>query len=219
MSTVPKTIADRLAFYEQHAPVWAAAATTIGLSVTQVTALAALVNDARVAFDDAQAARNASKAATVLQANAMSTLSDFGADLIKTIRAYAETNNNPDVYATAQIPPPAPPTPAGPPDMPTDLAASFLFPWGIRLTWKGSVAQGAYFGVFRRLRGESNFTFVQTTKEKSFDDTSLPAGVASVDYYIAAFRDQYQVNSAAIALQFAPAAGGGTTVTSLGLAA
>lgn len=217
MATVPDKIAERLAFYEQHTPVWAAAAANIGLSVTQVTALASLVNDARTAFDDAQAARSASRAATTTQTNAMSTLSDFGADLIKTIRAFAETNDDPSVYAEAQIPPPQPPTPAGPPDMPTELAATFLYPWGIRLTWKGSVAQSAYFGVFRRLSGESNFTMIKTFKDKSFDDTTLPTGLTSVDYYVAAFRDNDQVNSTAIGLQFGP--NGATTTTSLGLAA
>ncbi|KAA0215859.1 MAG: hypothetical protein DYG94_06800 [Leptolyngbya sp. PLA3] len=217
MATVPDKIAERLAFYEQHTPVWAAAAASIGLSSTQLTALASLVNDARNAFDDAQAARSASRAATTVQTNAMSALSEFGADLIKTIRAFAETSNDPNVYAVAQIPPPKPPTPAGPPDMPTDLTATFIFPWGIRLTWKGSVAQSAYFGVFRRLPGETNFTMIKTFKDKWFDDTTLPTGISSVEYYIAAFRDSYQVNSAALGLQFGP--DGSTMTTSLGLAA
>lgn len=219
MATLPKGIAERLAFFEQHAPVWAASPAAIGLTAAQVTALASLVNTARTAFNAAQNARSASRAATVSQTDAMGSLSDYGADLIKTIRAFAETTKDPSVYSKAQIPPPAAPSPVGPPEMPTELAASFLFPWGVRLTWKGSVSQGAYFGVFRRLRGETQFTFLQITKDRFFDDTGLPAGATGADYYIAAFREQHQVNAPPIALQFAPGADGSTTVTSLGLAA
>ncbi len=217
MAVVPSNRLDMVQFFETHSPVWAANTAAIGLSLTQITALASLINAARGDYEDQQAAIQAKLAATSSFHNTSDALREYGSDLVKVIKAFAESTNNPAVYNTAQIPAPQPPTPAGPPDQPTDVLASFIYPFGIRLTWKGSVSQGAYFGVFRRLPGESTYTFIHTTKDKQFDDTALPGGAASVDYYIAAFRDQYQVNSTAIELQFGP--NGATSTTTLGLAA
>lgn len=217
MAVVPSNRLDMVQFFETHNPVWASNAAAIGLSLPQISALAALVNAARTDYDEQQAAIQAKLAATNAFHDSSDALRSYGADLVKVIKAYAESNDNPNVYNIAQIPAPQPPSPAGPPDQPTDVLASFIYPFGIRLTWKGSVAQGAYFGVFRRLPGESTYTFVHTTKDKYFDDTALPAGSSSVEYYIAAFRDQYQVNSTAIELQFGP--DGATSTTTLGLAA
>lgn len=137
----------------------------------------------------------------------------FGSDLVKTMRAFALKTDNPDVYATAQIPPPAPPSPVGPPEQPTELSASVLLPFGIGLTWKGSVASGAYFGVFRKLPGETSFSLIKTTGDKNYNDSALPAGVASVDYYIAAMRDDYQVNSSSLEVRFGPDGEASTTLS------
>lgn len=217
MAILPRDRLSMVQFFETHSPVWAANTAAIGLTAGQITSLASLVNAARSDYENQQSAIAAKLAATSSFHDSADVLRSFGADLIKVIKAFAESTDDPSVYNIAQIPAPQPPTPAGPPDQPTELSATFTFPWGIRLTWKGSVAQSAYFGVFRRLPGESTFTMIKTFKERVFDDTTLPAGVASVDYYVAAFRDNFQVNSTAIGLQFGP--NGATTTTSLGLAA
>lgn len=207
---------EMIQWFSDRIADWAANAASIGLSAAQVTALATLVNDAEGVLAAATAARIASRDATVDYHNGADTLRTYGADLIKVIKAFAESTNDPTVYSTASVPPPAPPTPAGPPDKPTDLEASLVLPYGIRLNWKGSAARNAYFGIFRRLPGETGFTFLQTTKDKTYDDTTIPTGVASVEYYIAAFRDPYQVNSSALAVQFGPS---GMTATTFALAA
>lgn len=215
-SVLPQSREQMIAWFSDRLTSWGANAAGIGLSAPQVTALASLVSSAVGSLDSVTAARIASKDATVLFHSDADALRSYGADLIKVIKAYAEANDDPSVYATASVPPPAPPTPAGPPEKPTELEASLVLPWGIGLKWKGSISQGAYFGIFRRLPGESNFTFVQTVKEKRFDDTTLPAGTASVEYFIAVFRDTFQVNSSTLAVQFGPA---GMTATTLSLAA
>lgn len=210
MATVPDKITEKLAFFEQHLPVWIAKPTEIGISAAQVANLATLVVAARDAYEATVDARQASKTATTTQNFALDAMSEFGGDLIKTIRAYAETTNNTDVYDIAQIPPPAAPTPAGPPEQPTNLTASLLTPFGLGLNWKGSVAQGAYFGIWRKINGESSFSFIGTTKNKSFDDTTVPAGTNSVLYYITAYRDEFSVNSGVLSIQFS--AGGTTSI-------
>lgn len=212
MAVLPQSRSELVAFFEAHLPVWVSKASSIGLTADQVTALATFTNDARVALDNQTNAINIKRAATSTMHTQTDTLRSFGGDLIKVIRNFAELNNDPLVYDTAQIPAPSPPTPAGPPPQPTELTASILLPFGIGLRWKGSVAQSAYFGIYRKLPGESLFTLIDTSTAKSFEDTTLGTGIASVQYFIAALRDEFSVNSSSLTVQFGP---GGTATMSL----
>jgi hypothetical protein len=198
MSTVPTKLVDKITFFETHLPVWAVNPTAIGLTALQVADLTSMTAAARGAYESALASRSISLAATGTQNDLVGVMGTFGSDLIKTIRAFAETTNDSSVYQSAQIPPPAPPTPAGPPPKPTNLEAALLLPFGIGLSWKGSVASGAYFSIWRKLDTETAFSLVETTNDKSFEDRSLPVGIASVEYYIAANRDAFTINSVAL---------------------
>jgi hypothetical protein len=216
MATVPATILGKLEFYEQHLPVWSVDPVAIGLLPGDIVALASVVDLARADYDIAQISRNTAKANTEVQNTSISSMSDMGGGFIDTIRAFARKNDDPGVYAAAQIPAPQPPTPAGPPDKPTELEASVLLPFGIGLAWKGSVAVGAYFGVFRKLSSETSFSLIETTGDKKFEDITLPDGIASVDYYIAAMRDDFKVNSVGLQVRFGAE---GATVSTLTMAA
>jgi hypothetical protein len=201
MPTIPDTYLGKLEFFETHLPIWAVNPVAIGISATQIVELTARTDQARADFD-AQVAEKANAInATQIQKDSNAFMYDLGADLVKTIRAFAQTTDDPNVYTAASIPPPAPPSPPGPPVQPTALNADVLLPFGIGLTWKGSTAQSAYFGVWRRLTGEVNATLIKTTKNKSFDDRTLPDGTASADYYITAYRDNFEVNSATLTIQ------------------
>src|SRR5690606_13206387 len=124
MSTIPPTRVGALEFFETHLPLWAAAPTTIGLSLEAVTDLQAFVSTARTKWDEAQAARVASKGATEGFYNAIDTLREAGGAAIGEIRAFARSTQNPDVYIAAGIPAPASPSPAPPPSAPTNLTVS-----------------------------------------------------------------------------------------------
>ncbi len=50
--------------------------------------------------------------------------------------------------------------------------------------------------VKQSLVGETNPTLIKTTKSKTFENSTLPDGTASADYYITAYRDDFEVNSA-----------------------
>ncbi len=216
MTTVPKTIAGRLQFFEQHLPTWAKDPVAIGLTAPELVSLANATAQARSDYDAVVNIRVTAQALTEAQHISVAEMYDIGSSFIKTIRAFAEKTNDPNVYVLAEIPAPQAPTPAGPPAKPTELEANLLLPFGIKLTWKGTVSQNASFGIYRKLPGESAFSFIETTREKSWEDTSLPAGVASVEYYIAAIRDSFQVNSNGIGLQFGP---DGVSTTALSMAA
>lgn len=202
MAVLPNSREEMIGWFSDRIADWSANAAAIGLSMEQITEIATLIGDAETVHDSAIAARIASKDATVDYYSGADALRAYGADLIKVIKAYAESTDNQGVYSLASIPPPADPKPAGAPDQPTNLTATVLLPFGIGLSWNGSVSQSAYFEVYRRLENESAFSILKTTKEKSFEDRTIPDGVDTVQYYIAAARDEFRTNSSTLAVQF-----------------
>ena len=213
-TVLPASREQMITWFSDRAAAWAADPAGIGLTTLQVSDLAAKIAASQSALGDANAARIASRDATVVYYTETDDLRSFGADLIKTIKAYAETTNNPGVYAAASVPPPSPPTPAGPPDKPTDFEAELLSGGGLRLSWKGSVSQSAYFSVFRKTESETDFTLLDSPKDKFFDDNTIPAGANSVTYYIQARRDDFRVDSVQYTVRF-----GASGTTSLTMAA
>lgn len=209
---VPNTQQAAIDFYNTRLVPWATHFAAIGILAPQVAEMDTLVTDAQDKLAAALAARQAAKDATLDLAFAMEAMRAFGGELIKTIRTHAEITGDNQVYVLSEIPPVAPPTPAGPPVQPTELAARILLPFGLGLSWKGSIAQGAFFGVWRRLDGEAGYTLIGNAKTKNYDDQTLPAGTASVDYYITAYRDDFAVNSQPISVQIGA---NGTTALSL----
>jgi hypothetical protein len=214
MPVLPESRSEVVAFFEAHLPIWAVDPVAIGLTALQVSDLTTQTASARAALDSQTAAINVKLAATDSMHTQVDSLRGTGSELIKVIGTFAQLTSDPGVYTAAQIPAPSPPTPAGPPPQPTDLAARVLLPFGIGLDWKGSSAQGAYFAIYRQLPGEAEFVLVSTTKGKSFDDLTLPASVTSASYYIAAIRESFQVNSVSLLVQF-----GASGMTSMTLAA
>ncbi len=194
MSVVPTKDLDALQFFETHVPIWQAAPATIGLTAALVTSLDNAAKAARLQLSAQQAAKTAAKTATNTFHGGMTALRGVGGDLIKTIKAFADTTNNPNVYNLAQIPPPAAPSPPPPLEAPEDFTADPAADGTISLKWKGSLRFSTFFSIFRRGPGEANFTQIATVAAKSFIDTAPPAPKGpeqanrSVDYLVRAQR-------------------------------
>ncbi len=222
---VPDSRTDMIAWFAQRAPIWAANGAKIGLTPEQITALAGFVNTAQTTEAAAFAARAASKDATVVYHNEAEVLRDFGAGLVKTIKAYADATDNPNVYSDASIPPPAPPAPLGPPATPTDVTASINNEGHVELNWSGSRAGGTSFLVERTVTpvGGSTgaWTLLASVEERDFIDTAVPQGLASALYRIKAQRaGGTSVASEPGQVLFGTAsAGSGQTASNLNLAA
>jgi hypothetical protein len=112
--------------------------------------------------------------------------------MVATIKAFAETEDDPDVYAAAHLPPDRPKSPLGPPAAP-QITSAVLHPDGtVRLKWRGSRKGGTFFQVYRTqtmLDGTAiGPTLLTSTPEKIFVDRALPAGLRRVDYFIQARR-------------------------------
>ncbi|MBI5864616.1 MAG: fibronectin type III domain-containing protein [Planctomycetes bacterium] len=107
-------------------------------------------------------AKQAYRVATQETNGAFAALRATAGDDVRLIRAYAESQSKPEVvYNTAQIPPPAAPTPIPPPGQPTDLTVTLAPSTGeLTLRWKVTNppgASGTSYIIRRRLPGESEF--------------------------------------------------------------
>ncbi|MEO1583585.1 MAG: hypothetical protein AAFR96_03305 [Planctomycetota bacterium] len=192
MSVIPSGKTDKISFFENHLAVWGTNAADIGLTSAQVTQIAALTNAARDAYNAAQAARNAALAATAAQDEAIDAMADYGSDLVKTIRAFAETESNPAVFATAQIPAPRPRTPLGPAPLPENLAAALTNAGEISLSWETTTRGRMAFVIERRTAEPGaafgGWTLIGTSTTKNFLDETLPTGLESAQYRVYAER-------------------------------
>lgn len=223
MSVLPDGLLDQIEFCEAHWPIWLAAPTNVGLSASQCTGLKNATNDARTAFNAAQAARQASKAATTTQNANAAILRANVADLIRQIKAYAELQANPaTVYAAAQIPPPAAPSPQPAPGKPTDFSVVLNPDGSVTLSWASTDAAasgGAFFTISRRLPGQATFVGLGgapgTTSESRrafFTDSTVPASAAGqgAQYIVQGFRGTRAGDpSDAVTVQFGVDGGGG----------
>lgn len=192
MGVVPNTLNEKIQFFEERLPVWAVNPTLIGLSPADIVTLSNLTTQARADYEEARTARNNAQAKTLVQNESVNAMGKFGGDAVKTIRVTAQRTNNPNIYALAQIPPPAEPTPLGPAETPTDVTSTLLNGGSVELTWKGSREGGTSFRIFRSTKTPdaepTNFQLIGTSEERKFTDDTLPIGLANATYYIVAVR-------------------------------
>ncbi len=191
MGVVPPSRVQQLEFYEAHIPVWQANAATIGLTALQVNALNTLVTTARTDYNSQQAAKNAATSATQTFYNSIDTAHESGSNIIATIKTFAANTNNPAVYGLAQIPPPAPATPAPPPDAPTNPLAQLENNGSITIRWnvvQPAPGAGIYTAILRQLNGAGAFVPLGDTGEKNFNDPTVPPGTQRVTYLLQARR-------------------------------
>lgn len=211
---------------QAHSSAFTAHATAIGISAAKATAYAALLSNAIKAVDDAQIAKATYRAAVVSANEAMRALSqniNGTGELVRTIRAFAQSQANPaSVYALAQIDPPASPTPMQPPNPATDVAVSIDTATGaLVLKWKASQSgSGTVYVVKRRINSTGPWLFVGTAgSDKTFVDATLAAGPDSVQYSIQAQRSNLFSNATAVVVNFGVGVGNGPTVQQVKLAA
>ncbi len=230
MGVLPTKITEEITFGEVHAPVWSAANTTIGLPVATCTAIAAAVTNARKAFNDAESARAASKAATNSLKVKMATMHLLLSDAVQSIRLFAESTANPNVFTLAQIPAPATPQPAPPPMQPVQLGASIIPGGVLRISFKATdpASSGATtYLVSRKLATENAFRVIGSAGSsrgtnganlprgfKFFDDNSLPSGSNNMQYMVQGQRGSvYGMPSETFTVTIGVDAGGGMVAT------
>lgn len=189
MTVIPPNQLDALQFCESHWPVWNQDPVSVGLTEDLVEGFKELTLTVRGDFNNAQAARLASRSATTTLKNSMATLRENASVLIATVKAFADLQVEPAlVYSAAQIPMPLPTSPLPAPGRPTNIAITLEFDGAITLSWDAedsSASSGAMFMVSRKLAGQSDYIGIgaatgSTTESRrcSFTDTTCPAAAA-----------------------------------------
>jgi hypothetical protein len=186
-------------FYKAHSGVWEAAALTVGLQPATITAFKAAVDAAVVSQDKVIQARQDSKAVTdELNANA-AVLRAIGGACMSTIRAFAETTGDDNVYTIAKIPMPKPPVPVGPPTSPTDLSADPHANGTITLKWKGTIQGNQWFAIDRKVDA-APWVRLDSVRAKTFTDLAVPMNTNMIQYRVAGQRGTVISNPPAEAL-------------------
>lgn len=189
---LPRSIADRIAFFEQRLPIWAASHAEIGLDASDIVALDAVVSQARAAFEEAQEARSLARAKTLLQDEALAAMLAVARAQVRVVRAHAAKTRNPAVFAAAQIPAPNDPAPLGPAQTPTGLTSRLLTGGAVELVWQGSRTGGTSFHIHRSLvmpgGSGSAYALIGTSEERRYVDTTVPYGLQQAAYVVVAVR-------------------------------
>ena len=217
MPIVPEDRLGKIEFYEAHIAPWTANAAAIGLAPTSVTALGTLTTAARAAYNAAEAARQAARAATQNfydKVRAMHSNPGAGSDMINTIKVWAESKNDPNVYVLAQIPAPTPPSALPPPGIPFEYNVGLLQDGSLELKWKCSNpvgSQGTIYEVRRRIGSGPGglFEFVGATGQRTFIDATLPEGSSPVTYQVTGVRSTSRGNPSQFTVNFGVGGGGG----------
>ena len=206
-------------FGNTHGVPWTVNKVALAISDTQLTDFKNAAGKAQAAFDAAEVARQASKAATDSYYAAVATLRSKAADCVRTIQNKAKATNDPSLYGLAQISPPDPRSQTGqPPAQPTGLRAALNSDGSITLTWKCSNPRGVsrvvYF-VKRKLGTETTFTLADTVGDKSFTDSNLPFGTHQAVYMVTGKAGSLSgPGSAQFTVMFGTGGGGGLTIVS-----
>ncbi len=192
MAVLPSTRAGKIQWFKDRSGKWVLNAGALGLTPAALSAFETLLNDAVVAKADMDAARNASKAATQNFYGVAQDCITPGRELIATIKAYANTQPNPEVVlALAEIPPDAPPSPAVAPPPPTNLRGSISTDGILTLEWNSAEfgpSNGIVFLVNRKLPGQSEYTLAGATFDRAYIDTTFEAAAGATVYKVQAQR-------------------------------
>jgi hypothetical protein len=223
MSTVPTTQVGQIEFYEGHTVIWTGIPEQIGVQPATLTALTAKTTSARTAYTDLLAKRSAYHAAVEELQYRLGLMNAEGSGVIATIRSYAKSSGDGQVYSLAQIPAPKTPSPIPAPGMAYAPAAQLRAGGGLNLSWRCANPPEAVNTTYEIHRQDDSGATVHlgTTGDKKFTDLTLPAGTALATYTITAVRGKMRGQPSDFTVRFgtpAPAVGTsatGTTVTVL----
>ncbi len=187
---IPRTPRSAVvAFGNAHKDIFTANAAAIGLLPADAVAFKGAVDDAAAKLAAQELAKDAYRSATTNTNKSFGTLLTTQGDVIRKIRAFAESSGNSQaIYSLAQIPPVATPSVAPPPAQPTNLRVTLDTVTGwINLGWKASNPEGTAgtsYIIKRKVAGAGEWTFIGVTGVKRFTDKNFFAGPDSVQYLI-----------------------------------
>ena len=212
MGLVPDTKQGKTNFFRSKIAPWTSSAVAIGTSVPAVTALDVLVTAAEDKLAAQAAAEGAFRAAVEQADQAVEAMAVAGANIISAIRTKGRTDSA--VWALAQIPAPATPSPMPPPGTPSNLKVELDGNGALILTWKcanPAGTSGTLYQLYRAVGASNEFEYLGGAGEKKFVDGTVPAGATRLTYRIQAVRSTAVGMWAEFVVNFGTNAGGGMT--------
>lgn len=204
---------DALNWLETRIASWAADPDLIGLDAPFVATLEAQITATQAALSNARILRESSKLATFSFKENAKEMREIGAQAVASIKSFAERAENPDdVYTAANVMPKGARSQAAPPARPSVNRASLNGDGSVTIHFSGNGGSGTTWHVFRKLVGESKFTFVGIgdPATKSFTDRSIPTGQSSAAYQVQGVRGSLQgPQSYAFTIAFGSSGGAG----------
>lgn len=214
----PQPKIDQITWFENHLPMWSSP-TTFGITAAQLTSLTTAVTAARKAYDDAQAARLASKAATTSENEAVAAMLSTGRNLVNIMKSFIEDSGDSSLWGEAGLEPDAAPGTAPAPNAPFKLGATIDSIGNVIVNWKASQPAGVSGVIYSVQRSLENgpFVLLDSVGEKQFVDETLPIGTQTVSYTVKAKRGNKSSEwSEALILRFGRVGvGGGLTIMSM----
>lgn len=189
MGTIPTSPrADFLQWCQAHVNTFITQAANIGLTEDQANAFSAAVTAANTSNNAANLAKLNAESANANNSEKFADLRRSASEMVRSIRTFAENENNPNVYVLANVPPPVDPSVAPPPAKPTNISVELNGTTGaVMLSWKASNpagTSGTSYIIRRRTNTTGEFAFVGVTGEKRFTDNTFFAGPDMVQYTI-----------------------------------
>lgn len=216
MPRVPASVQGLIDFCNEHQPVWAIEPSKVGLTSGDLVDFQEQITATTAALSAQAAAKGVAKSSTLTANTEVGLLRKNAGTLVRTIVAYAEASDDPmSVFASAQIPPNAAPSPSLPPGQPNDISATLDDEGNITLKWKcvNPAGGNVVYSVMRRTDSTGTFTQVGVTGSRAFTDATIPAGSPSMQYQIKGFRGQTTGPASPIfTLQFGHGGGGGMKI-------
>lgn len=219
-TNLPSTIPDLINWCSVHQDLWSTNAVAIGLSSAQATSFKALVATMVTNNGKADAARQASKNATMDLTSSVNSVRTTAGAYINLIKAFAETTHNDAVYSLAGVSADDPPSILPAPIAPATFGASINGDGSLTVKWKVTQPDGltgVQYLVSRRMQGQTTFTMLSSEgKNKSFTDMTLPVGVDRVEYIVQPKRGEvFGDQSHIFTVQFGSVMGGGMSIATI----
>lgn len=190
MSVIPNDKLAKIAFCENHTGPWASNSTAIGTTAAAVTDLTTKTTAARTAYNAQQAAQQAAKAATLTYVSAVRVMAQAAQSIIDQVRVKAGIDGD-SVYALAEIPAPATPSPIGALGKPSDFTVELDTNGELLLKWKCTNpvgATGVVYQIWRTIGAAGTEEYLGGVGGKSFTDSTVPTGTSQIEYQVQAVR-------------------------------
>jgi hypothetical protein len=194
MPVLPHTLGQLLSFIEVRLPEWLEDPQALGLSAEVLESLQADYQEARDALALQYAIYQAARSATGRVRSADRALRGSAADAVRLIKAFAQSQPQPQsIYSLASIPAPAAPSLVPPPGTPHSFRAALNPSGSLTIRWQCKNPRGTSGTVYhiRRRFGESTpptpWETIACVGVRRFTDETL-AGTNTVSYQVIAQR-------------------------------